>query len=158
MNIKNDEQPLTTSYSLSIDQRLPAKFNLEASYVGNYTQFLQGTVNLNAVPRGSLTPTCTSVACVNSFRLFPKYGSVTDSVTAGGAQYDSFQASLKRYVGFLTLQANYTFSKAVGTGWNLNNGTLTGALPDYGVHWLWGCYPLIAHTLLALPTFLTCPA
>jgi len=154
MNPKNDEQPLTTSYSLSIDQRLPGKFNLEVSYVGNYTQFLQGTANLNSVPLGTLAPTCTSTGCINSFRPFQKYGTITDSVTAGGAQFDSFQASLKRYVGFLTLQANYTFSKAVGTGWNLNNGTLTGALPDYGVKWLWGVLPIDrAHAFSAAYVF-----
>ncbi len=154
MNPKNDEQPLTTSYSLSIDQQLPAKLRLEVSYVGNYTQYLQGTVNLNAVPLGTLAPTCTSTACENSFRPFNKYGTITDSVTAGGAQFDSFQASLRRNVGFLTLQTNYTFSKAVGTGWNLNNGTLTGALPDYGVKWLWGVLPIDrAHAFSAAYVF-----
>jgi len=75
-------------------------------------------------------------------RPFQKYQGITDSITAGGAQYDAFQASLHRNVGFVTLQANYTFSKALGNGWNLNNGTLTGALPDYGVHWLWGVLPI----------------
>jgi hypothetical protein len=154
MDPKNDEQPLTTSYSLSIDQKLPAKFDLEVSYVGNYTQFLQGTVNQNSVPIGTLAPTCTGTACINSFRPFQQYGTITDSVTAGGAQFDSFQASLKRYVGFLTLQANYTFSKAVGNGIAINNGGLTGALPDYGVHWLWGVLPIDrAHAFSAAYVF-----
>jgi hypothetical protein len=142
MNPKNDEQPLTTSYSLSVDQRLPGKFNLEVSYVGNYTQFLQGTVNFNSVPIGTLAPSCTGTACINSFRPFQKYGTITDSVTAGGAQFDSFQASLKRYVGFLTLQANYTFSKAVGDGIAINNGGLSGAFADYGVKEFWGILPI----------------
>jgi hypothetical protein len=154
MNPNNDEQPLTTSYSLSIDQRLPGKFTLEASYVGNYTHFLQGTVNLNSVPLGTLAPTCTGTACINSFRPFQKYGTITDSVTAGGAQYDSFQASLKRYVGFLTLQANYTFSKAVGDGIAVNNGGLSGALPDYGVKAFWGILPIDrAHAFSAAYVF-----
>jgi Carboxypeptidase regulatory-like domain len=152
----NEEQPLTTSYSVSIDQQLPAKFRLELSYVGNYTQFLQGTVNLNSVPIGTLTApgfTCptgniTDASCQQTVRPFQKYQTMTGAVTAGGSQFDSFQASLHRNVGFLTLQANYTFSKALGDGVAVNNGGLTGALPDYGAHWLWGVLPFDrAHAL-----------
>ena len=169
MNPRNDEQPLTTSYSLSIDQQLPGKFNLEVSYVGNYTHFLQGTVNLNSVPLGALNNATTtnpaqcfaggvdtrsSTACENLYRPFNKYGTITDSVTAGGAQFDSFQASLRRYIGFLTLQANYTFSKAVGDGIAINNGGLAGALPDYGVKEFWGILPLDrAHAFSAAYVF-----
>jgi hypothetical protein len=138
---KNDEQPLVTSYSLTVDQELPARFQLELSYVGNHTQFLQGTVNINAIPLGSLDASCTSTGCQQPFRPFPNYQNITQSVTAGKQQFDSLQASLHRSVGLLTLQTNYTWSKALGNGWNLDNGTLTGTLPDYGAHYLWGVSP-----------------
>jgi len=152
MNPRNDEQPLVTSYSLTIDQQLPAKFKFEASYVGNHTDYMQGTVNINAVPLGTLNApgfTCpagtgnpTDATCQQKFRPFSSYQNMTESVTAGKAQFDSFQGSLVRSVGWLTLQANYTFSKALGDGVAVNNGGLSGALPDYGVHEYWSVLPL----------------
>jgi len=157
MTPNNDEQPVTTSYSVTIDQQLPAKFHLELSYVGNYTQFLQGTVNLNSVPLGALNNVSCNITdptCQQTVRPYQKYQTITGSVTAGGAQFDSFQASLHRSVGFLTMQANYTFSKALGNGVAINNGGLTGALPDYGVHWLWGVLPFDrAHAFSAAYVF-----
>jgi hypothetical protein len=154
MNPRNDEQPLVTSYSLSIDQQLPAKFKLEASYVGNHSDFLQGVVNTNSVPLGALTHvtscTTTSTTCQQQFRPFSQYQGITDSVTAGKAQFDSFQASLLRNVGFLTLQSNYTFSKALGDGVALNNGGLSGALPDYGVHEFYGILPIDRAQVLSM--------
>jgi hypothetical protein len=145
MDPKNDEQPLVTSYSLTVDQQLPAKFRMELSYVGNHSDFLQGTANINAVPLGALfSATCNTgdTGCQQTFRPYSRYQNVTGSVTAGKQQFDSLQASLHRNVGFVTLQANYTWSKALGNAWNLNNGTLTGTLPDYGAHYLWGISPI----------------
>lgn len=162
----DDEQPLTTSYSLTIDQKIPARFLLEVSYVGNYTQFLQGNPNFNAVPYGALNKpgatcpgggavgTAPSPACEQAFRPYSLYQGISYSVTAGGAQYDAFQASLLRNVGWLSLQANYTFSKALGQAAQGNNGGLTGALPYYGTHWLWGILPFDrAHVFSAAYVF-----
>ena len=136
-----DEQPLVTSYSLNIDQQLPTKFTLELSYVGNHSDFLQGTVNINGIPLGGVAASCTSASCQQPFRPYNKYQNITGSVTAGKAQFDSMQVSLQRNVGFMSLQANYTWSKALSEGANLNNGSLMGALPDYGTHFLWGISP-----------------
>jgi len=151
MNPRNDEQPLVTSYSLTINQQLPRKFRLELSYVGNHTEFMQGTVNVNAVPLGTLNApgfTCKQGSgtgdafCQQAYRPYSNYQSITQSVTAGKAQYDAFQSSLTRSVGLLTLQANYTWAKALGDGVQLNNGGLSGALPDWGVHEYWSVLPL----------------
>jgi Carboxypeptidase regulatory-like domain len=156
MNPRDDEQPLVTSYSLTIDQQLPAKFRVEASYVGNHSDFLQGTTNINSVPLGALLSNtgCTGGTCQQAYRPFSLYQGITSAVTAGKAQFDSFQGSLIRNVGFLTMQANYTFSKALGDGVALNNGGLSGALPDYGVHEYYGVLPLDrAHALSASYVF-----
>ena len=145
MNPHNDEQPLVTSYSLTIDQQLPERFKLEASYVGNHTDFMQGTVNVNAVPLGALfNVSCspTDTTCQQSVRPYSNYQNITQSVTAGKAQFDSFQASLSRSAGWLTMQANYTFSKAIGDGVAVSNGGLSGALPDYGVKEYWSVLPI----------------
>ena len=151
MNPRNDEQPLVTSYSLTINQQLPSKFRLELSYVGNHTDFMQGTVNINAVPLGTLNApgfACKQGSgpgdafCQQAYRPYSNYQNITQSVTAGKAQFDSLQTSLTRNVGLLTLQANYTWAKAVGDGVAVNNGGLSGGLPDWGVREYWGVLPL----------------
>ncbi|PYX72507.1 MAG: hypothetical protein DMG78_12095 [Acidobacteria bacterium] len=163
MNPNNDEQPLVTSYSLTVDQQLPAKFRMELSYVGNHTDFQQGYTNFfNAIPLGAINPASASAtakivadcqptaspdhlgdtACKQHFRAFPDYTTINESITIGKAQFDSLQASLRRNVGILNLQANYTFSKAVGDGAQLSNGGVPGALSKSAAeHWLWGVLP-----------------
>jgi len=153
-----DEQPLVTSYSLTVDQQLPAKFKLELSYVGNHTDFMQSYTNFyNGIPIGAMTnaiadhpnecftggkDSMTSTACEQLYRKFPDYTTINESITAGKAQFDSLQASLNRNVGYLTLQANYTWSKALGDGAQLANGGLPGALStSEAEHWLWGILP-----------------
>jgi hypothetical protein len=157
MDPTDDEQPLVVSYSLNIDQVLPGRFNLELSYVGNHGEYLQGNVNTNAVPLGTLNAasfTCptgtgniTDPSCQQVVRPFSQYQGVSTSVTAGGSQFDSFQASLLRNVGFLSLQANYTFSKTMGLS---NASGLTGTLPGYGASWLWGVSPIDRANVLSL--------
>jgi len=152
VNSKDDEQPLITTYSLNVDQVLPSRFKLELSYVGNHTDFSQGTVNINSVPLGTLnvpgfacpvnSENNTSTSCQQAFRPYKQYQIITSSVTAGKDQFDSLQASLTRNLGLLHLQANYTWAKALGDGAAINNGGLMGALPDYGQHFLWGVLPL----------------
>lgn len=161
MDPKNDEQPLVTTYSLTIDQVLPRQFSLEVSYVGNYGQFFQSYTNFyNGIPLGTITSdaftnypadcgTGTSndhlatTACQQHFRRFPSYTTINESVTAGKSQFDSLQASVRRDVGMVTLIANYTFSKALGDNGNqLANGGLPGAISlSEAEHYLWGILP-----------------
>lgn len=157
---RNDEQPLVTTYSLTINQQLPAKFSLELSYVGNHTDFLQSYTNTyNAIPLGTINAAAAIAAypadcntnnqdsvgtnpCLSHFRQYPDYTTINDSITAGKAQYDGLQASLRRNVGFMTLTANYTWSKALGDGAQLANGAFPSAIPiNQAVHYLWGVLP-----------------
>jgi len=83
-----------------------------------------------------------STACEQHFRQFPDYTTINESITIGKAQFDSFQATVHRNVGILTLQGNYTFSKAVGDGAQLSNGGVPGALTtSQAEHYLWGILP-----------------
>jgi hypothetical protein len=176
MNPRNDEQPLVTSYSLTIDQQLPSKFRLELSYVGNHTDFMQGYTNFyNAIPLGAITPASAApfaadcqptaspdhlgdTACKQHFRAFPDYTTINEAITVGKAQFDSFQASLRRNVGLLSLQANYTFSKAVGDGAQLSNGGVPGAMSTEAAdHWLWGVLPNNRAHALSLAYVLNLP-
>jgi hypothetical protein len=175
MDPKNDEQPLVTTYSLTIDQQLPAKFRLEASYVGNYGQFFQSYTNFyNGIPLGAITmasetqfpadcftngtDSLGSTACEQHYRQFPDYTTINEAVTAGKSQFDSVQASVRRDVGAVTLIANYTFSKALGDNGQLSNGGLPGALSiSQSEHYLWGILPSDRAHALSLAYFFTVP-
>ncbi len=144
MNPANDEQPLVTTYSFSIDQQLPARLLLELSYVGNRGRFLQNQVDINAVPLGAMLGQETTSTNADAYRTRTNYQGITSSVTVGRSQYDSLQVSLLRNVGFLTLQANYTWGKSMGTGPSdpaFSGGGFAGALPDFGERWYWGVLP-----------------
>jgi Carboxypeptidase regulatory-like domain len=141
VDMDNHEQPLVESYSVTIDQALPDKFKAEISYVGNQPKFNQWSANNNAVPIGTLTAstscpageTIYSTACQALYRPYPLYQAITEVRPFGKGRYDALQASLIRYMGWLTLQANYTFSKLMG-----ENQLSEGGLPDWGANWLYG--------------------
>jgi len=156
----DSEQPLITSYSLTVDQWLPAKFRVEMSYVGNHTDFQQDQPNLNAIPLGAMANAmtqypadCTTVtggvvtdnrattACENHYRPFPNYQAISESLTAGKAQFDSFQASLRRSMGWLTLQANYTFEKVIGDNFPSGGPEPVVAMQNYGTDFFYGILP-----------------
>jgi len=157
MDVNNHEQPLVESYSFSVDQALPNKFKAELSYVGNIGKFTQWEANGDSVPIGALfnytcppgTGNTTSAACQATARPYQLYQGITEVRPFGKARFDSLQASLIRYMGWLTLQANYTFSKNMG-----ENQLSEGALSDWGANWLYGISNLNrAHTLSAAYVF-----
>lgn len=139
------EQPLVTTYSFTIDQRLPGKMNIEASYVGNSSLYFQPQVNVNAVPLGAmLNSTCAAgstvtVGCVQSYRPYQNYQDILTETTAGKARFDSLEASLQRTTGFLTLMVNYTYSKALSDGYLGSDNT--SGYKDYGVNEFYGVSP-----------------
>jgi hypothetical protein len=167
MDPNDDEQPLVTTYSLTIDQALPRQFRLEVSYVGNYGEFFQSYTNYyNGIPLGTITADAFTkypgdcgngfpwlvngatdnlgtTACQQHFRKYPNYTTINESLTAGKSQYDGLQASVRRDVGAVSLIANYTFSKMLGDNGNqLSNGGLPGALSlSQAEHYLWGIVP-----------------
>ena len=142
-NPKNDEQPVVTTYSFSIDQRLPGKLQAELSYVGNQGKFFQNAINVDAVPFGALltnSNNCdiTTTTCQLTYRPYSDYTGITSSETAGKSRYDAFQASLKRNYSWLMLQGSYTWSKALSANQAGGNNYFTGALPNFGTNWLYG--------------------
>jgi hypothetical protein len=143
----NHDTPVTTSYSLNIDQRLPKQFMLEVSYVGNHSDHLQNGVNINSVPVGALSnsaqvnalcasnPDPNNGTCQQQFRPYSNYQGINATESTGKSQYDSFQTSLTRRVGRVSLALNYTFSKALATS------TAAGAFADYGAREYWSVTP-----------------
>lgn len=144
MDPSDDEQPLVTTYSATIDQKLPAKFHAEISYVGNESTKVQTQVNTNAIPIGSLLTNpkgcdVTTTACQSSYRPYSNYEGILNSTTAGKARFDSLQASLQRNTGFLTLMLNYTYSKQLGN--SVLGGSVGDGYKDWGVNEFYGVLP-----------------
>jgi hypothetical protein len=116
----NDRQPYTDSYSFTISQRAPWSSLLEVAYVGNRSRDLQITAgagsNINLVPVGSmlgrgvdpnsLTP--------NDFRPLRGFADLNLATNKGYANYNSLQVTWIRTKGRYTVNANYTFGKAMG--------------------------------------------
>ncbi len=136
MDSRNDEQPLVTTYSLTINQQLPWKFVTELSYVGNQGTYLDvALTDINAVPLGAMAgaPSGTNA---DSFRPRTNYQSINAAENFGKSQFDAMEISLRRTMGSITLQANYTWAKSMGNGANQS-----GVFDDYGLHYFWGVLP-----------------
>jgi hypothetical protein len=126
----DDKQPYVDSYSLTIQQRLPASLNLELAYVGNRSRDQLFTRNANLVPLG--TAGCRTAAAIGQncdpFRPFRGYGTVNVVNHIAYQNYNSLQAVLSRQIGRINFLASYTFSKALGIRNGGNQGSQADAL------------------------------
>jgi len=116
----DDRQPYTDSYSFTIGRQTPWRGYFEAAYVGNRSRDLGNTSggagsNINMVPLGSmLTATNPGTADANKFRPLQCYGDRNEATNNLYANYNSMQLSWIRHAGRYTVQANYTYQKALG--------------------------------------------
>jgi len=150
LDLTDTQQPLTTSYSFTISQRMPWTSTAEFSYVGNKSKYLNnasnGTFgNINAIQYGALfaTPSIFSSNLgspvgtgANALNPYPQYGQIYQQEHNTYSNYNSFQASWNKQSGHLNWLANYTFSKALGIrGENSSNGVGNPLDPaaNYGV-------------------------
>jgi Carboxypeptidase regulatory-like domain len=139
LDAKDNEQPLNYSYSFSVDQVMPGRMNLEASYVGNQSShtFTEGNLsNQNYIPLGGLfqpDPITGAVTVAGSsaqnqqdYRPFPNYSQVFVPHHIGYGNYNSLQVSLNKQKGGLIYGVNYTWAKALG----IRGDYRTGAVGD----------------------------
>ena len=114
IDIRDKEQPVTYSWSATVNQRLPWSVNLEASYVGNKStnQVNAGAANYNAVPFGG------------GERPLPQYGDFNIFRHSSYQNYHALQTLFSRQRGRFNFTFAYTFSKALGI--------LTGGLVTQG--------------------------
>ncbi len=137
---KDDRQPYTDSYSVTVSQRTPWSGLLEMAYVGNRSRDLANSSgagsNINLVPVGALLAsknggTDPNSLVANNFRPYTAYSDLFLATNNAIANYNALQVTWIRTKGRYTINANYTFGKAMGTvnpaldQFNLNN--------DYGV-------------------------
>jgi hypothetical protein len=133
---KDDKQAYTDNYNFTISRRLPWASLLEVSYVGNQTRDIAGNNrNINLVPVGALLSSNNggvdpASLDPNKFRPLLGFSDLSLATNLAWANYNAVQMTWARTQGRYTINANYTYGKALGIvnfadQFNLNN--------DYGV-------------------------
>ncbi len=115
IDINDDKQPNTWTWSLTVNQKLPWSMNLELGYVGNsqLDQIAFNGSNANAIPLGSMLGN--PGGDQGQYRPFPSYGSTLNVYQHSlDAQYHGLQALLARQRGNFNYTLAYTFSKVLG--------------------------------------------
>ncbi|HYK37542.1 carboxypeptidase-like regulatory domain-containing protein [Alloacidobacterium sp.] len=117
---KDDNQPYTDSWSVTVDQQTPWQGLLEMAYVGNRSRDLQNTQggagsNINLIPAGAMfSATNPGNANSNLYRPLQGYGDLNLATNNLYSNYNALQVSWARHAGLYTIQANYTWQKAMG--------------------------------------------
>ncbi len=152
-----DQQPHVVTYNMQIDQTLPLKFMLEASYVGNYGDGNQYQADINAPQVGRISQ-AEEIKCLSTpggstcdwnlghdsngvyWRPRVNYAAINESIVAGKTQYDGLQVSAHRSGNILYLLTNFTWSKSYSNAAVANGGSYS-SLPDRGDSEYWGVSP-----------------
>lgn len=119
VDARDSKQPYSDSYSVTLSQRFPWTSLMEIAYVGNNSHDLQNGggagSNINLVPVGAmLSASNPSTASANDYRKYAGYGDINLATNNLYANYNAMQLKWAKQRGPYTLQANYTFGKALG--------------------------------------------
>ncbi len=127
--LDDKKQPVTYSWSATLNQRLPWAMNIEVGYVGNKQNDLrnENVANINPVPLGAMINDPTGDP--NKYRLLPNYGDLNVYRHSLYSNYHGLQALLSRQRGRFNYTLAYTFSKALGIRAGGNTGP--GAVSEY---------------------------
>lgn len=112
----NAKQSYSTSYSLSVQQEMPANIFLEMAYVGNQAHHLFRKPDINMPSLATLLanealPSAQQATSINALRTYKGYGTINMFLTDANSNYNALQMYLTKRQGDLTLTASYTFSK-----------------------------------------------
>ena len=110
----DNKQPLTKSYSLTFQQRLPWRMSVEAAYVGSTSDRLlnDGINDLNHVPFGAMLNNPNGDP--NLYRPLTRYGTLPVTQHTHYQNYNALQTLLSRQGTRFSFTTAYTFSKALG--------------------------------------------
>lgn len=101
------------SFNFTVQRELRGGFSAQAGYVGSRSIRLTNLVNINSAPPGG------GVAGQPYFPAFGRQAATTLHDPAFTSNYNALQAQLtRRFVKGLSLNASYTYSKALGYGAN----------------------------------------
>ena len=151
---KDNKQPYTDSWSFTIGQQTPWRGYFEAAYVGNRSRDLPSSggfgSNLNLVPLGAmLTASNPGLANPNQYRPLNDpttgagYGDLNQATNNLYANYNALQMAWMRRQGRYTIQANYTYQKALGIVSGNANGQPNGSasINPFNLHSNYGIQP-----------------
>jgi len=131
----DDKQPYTDSWSFTVSQRTPWQSRLEVAYVGNRSRDLANSgglgSNINLVQPGAITTataTNPATANANDFRPLLGYGDINQATNNAYANYNALQVTWGRHTGRYTMQANYSWQKALGILLNNANTQSNGSI------------------------------
>jgi hypothetical protein len=137
---KDDRQPYTDSWNVTISQRTPWSGLWELSYVGNRSRDLSNSAgygsDINLVPVGAMLASNNGGANpnnlnANAFRPLQGFADVDLSTNNLYSNFNAFQTTWVRSKGRYNLNFNYTFGKSMGI---LNSSADPYNLAnDYGV-------------------------
>jgi hypothetical protein len=109
---KKGQVPTTYGYSLGVQHELPWQMGLDVAYVGNLSRHLQYQYNLQALPVGSVL-NLNGLPAPN-YGIYKGYNTVNFTSYGGNSSYNALQVKVtRRFNRNLTLNANYTWSKAM---------------------------------------------
>ena len=132
--------PYTLDYNFSIDNMLPGRVLVEASYVGNQSRDLLLTGPINNLNRpaigaffgpdpltGQVIPITAGNFPTNDFRPIQSYGDINIVGHGSYANYNSLQVTAQKQTGPILFITNYTFGKVLGIRDNYSgNGPSAG--------------------------------
>jgi hypothetical protein len=124
----NQKVPSIYNWSFGIQQALPWKIKLDASYVANTSRHFETTQDYNAFPAGTRflpqnqDPTTASGAVSDNFlRPFREYTGLTYYANTGTSNYNSLQVRINRQVSSsFQVGIAYTWSKAMAKTGTIN--------------------------------------
>jgi hypothetical protein len=127
LDTTDDQQPVTYSWSTTINRRLPWAMNAEVGYVGNKSKYLMNfdLANYNAVPLGAMLGDPTGDP--NQYRPLPQYGDLNVFRHTMYQNYHGLQALISRQRGRFSMTGAYTFSKTLGIRSGDPGGSRTGS-------------------------------
>jgi hypothetical protein len=150
----DNQQPLTVTYSVGINQALPHSGNLVINYAGNQSTHLlngSGGQNMNTIPLGglfrpnpnpvspnygSIGQSPDSIQYVDDYRPYPFYNSINVVRHSLKSNYNALQATWSKWIGPFHYNVNYTWSKALGDRGADGNGNVpdpTNYRNDYAI-------------------------
>ncbi len=110
----DNTMPLSYSWSLTLNQKMPWSMNVELGYVGNKSEYLvnNGIANYNAVPIGAMLNDPDGNQ--DLYRPLSAYGDLNVYRHNAYGNYHALQVLLSRQRGNFNFTGSYTFSKALG--------------------------------------------
>ncbi len=129
LDINDNKQPKTYSWSLTLNQKLPWAMNIEVGYVGNSSKDLMNfdVANYNAVPLNAMLSNPNGNA--SAYRPLSAYGDLNVYRHSSFQNYNGLQALLARQRGNFNFTLSYTFSKALGVLGNTGGTGGGGPVP-----------------------------